>query len=79
MKVKFFAHLQTFTRCEETDIAAPRELSQDEIWAELEKKFPGISSYKSPTRLARNFTYAAPDSIFREGDEVALLPPVSGG
>jgi molybdopterin converting factor small subunit len=30
-------------------------------------------------RLARNGVYAGEGEIFLEGDEVALIPPVSGG
>ena len=79
MKVKFFAHLQTFTGCDEIDMPVSQKITPDELWAELEKKYPGILHYKTPTRLARNFVYADVDSIFHEGDEIALIPPVSGG
>ena len=79
MKVKFFAHLQTFTGCDGIDIPAPQTMTPDELWAVLEKQFPGIIHYKNPTRLARNFAYADAGSIFQPGDEIALIPPVSGG
>lgn len=29
--------------------------------------------------FAVNQSYAAPDTVLREGDELALIPPVSGG
>jgi molybdopterin converting factor subunit 1 len=79
MRVKFFAHLQSFTGCEEVDLPVSSAITQDEFWKALEEKFPGILSYRKPTRLARNFAYADADTTFREGDEIALIPPVSGG
>lgn len=79
MKVKFFSHLQAFTKCEGIDIPVPQKMTQDDLWAALETRFPGIMLYKHPTRLARNFTYADADSVFQDDDEIALIPPVSGG
>ena len=80
MKVKFFAHLQNVAGCEELAISPQREISADELWQILEEKIPGISRYKTSTRLARNCTYAAnADATFHPEDEIALIPPVSGG
>jgi molybdopterin synthase sulfur carrier subunit len=79
MKVKFFAHLQDLTRCGEIEISAPQGITQDALWSALEEKFPGIIRHKNHTRLAQNFSYADAGSIFNEQDEVALIPPVSGG
>lgn len=80
MKVKFFAHLQIVAGCEELAISSQRELTTDELWQILEKKIPGIIRYKASTRLAQNFTYAADaNATFHPEDEIALIPPVSGG
>ena len=79
MKVKFFAHLQDLTQCMETEIPAPHGITQEALWSALEERYPGIIHHKNHTRLARNFAYTAGDSIFKEGDEIALIPPVSGG
>jgi len=79
MKVKFFAHLRDLTQCGETEIAAQGTLTPDALWSALEQRFPGIIRHKTHTRLARNFTYADAGAIFHEGDEIALIPPVSGG
>jgi molybdopterin converting factor small subunit len=79
MKVKFFAHLQAHTQCAETDVPAPRDITQEALWSELETRFPGIIRYKHHTRLARNFAYIDTCCVFKEGDEIALIPPVSGG
>jgi molybdopterin converting factor subunit 1 len=79
MRVKFFAHLQGFAGCDETEIPVSSEMTQEDFWQALEQKFPGILRYKNTTRLARNFAYTEQGTTFREGDEIALIPPVSGG
>ena len=37
------------------------------------------AAFRSSVRLARNGEYARPDERFEPNDEVALIPPVSGG
>jgi sulfur-carrier protein len=44
----------------------------------LEKKFPALSSLKS-LFIAVNNEYAEENQSIRESDEIALIPPVSGG
>ena len=35
--------------------------------------------HRANTRLARNWEYTDRETRFTDGDEVALIPPVSGG
>ncbi len=41
--------------------------------------YPRLAGHRGAMLLAVNHAYATPDAILRDGDEVALLPPVSGG
>jgi molybdopterin converting factor small subunit len=54
-------------------------VTADELWAELLKRFPTLGGHRSSVRLAKNFEYTAALARFSDGDEVALIPPVSGG
>lgn len=40
---------------------------------------PGLQGHRETMFLAVNRAYAQSDTVLRNGDEVALLPPVSGG
>jgi sulfur-carrier protein len=51
----------------------------DELWPLLIARFPALSPYRGSVRLAINGTYAVPSDRVDSGDEVALIPPVSGG
>jgi molybdopterin synthase sulfur carrier subunit len=78
MRVLLFAHLK--------DVAGASELALDchnvdaaELWTRLAARCPELTAFRSSVRLARNLEYAAPDTRFYADDEVALIPPVSGG
>lgn len=55
---------------EGVDIKALREI--------LHQKYPNLSNYKNFS-VAVNMEYATDDVILKNGDTVALIPPVSGG
>ncbi len=45
----------------------------------IAEQFPALARLAAVSRLAVNYEYASPDQVLTETDEVALLPPVSGG
>ncbi len=79
MRVLFFAQLQDATGCSTVELAAASPLNARQLWTELLQRFPALAAHRLHVRLARNWEYAAPDSTFADNDEVALIPPVSGG
>ena len=52
--------------------------SAGELKTALEQAYPRLQQLKS-WMLAVNNEYAAADTPIGEGDEIALIPPVSGG
>lgn len=42
-------------------------------------KYPRLAGHRGTMLLAVNHAFAGADRVLKEGDEVALLPPVSGG
>ena len=79
MKILFFAHLQVIAGCNEIQLPAPAGLTENGLWSLLETRFPGLAKQRPFTLLARNCAYASKDCVFCDEDEVALIPPVSGG
>lgn len=55
----------------ETSVAAVR----DRLLAE----HPELSQLRDVTRFGVNLQFVEPDTILQDGDEVVLIPPVSGG
>ena len=54
-------------------------LSLRELVDGVVAKYPRLAGHRDTMLLAVNHDLAASDRILRDGDEVALLPPVSGG
>ena len=50
-----------------------------QLWSALSGEIPLFSRFRSAPPAAVNREYAAPDTVLRDGDEVAFLPPVAGG
>jgi molybdopterin synthase sulfur carrier subunit len=40
---------------------------------------PQLAQWRNLTRFGINLQFVAPDTLMQEGDEVVLIPPVSGG
>ncbi|HUA39759.1 MAG TPA: molybdopterin converting factor subunit 1 [Candidatus Sulfopaludibacter sp.] len=79
MRVLFFAQLKDATGCDSVELAPPAPWTGDQLWTELLRTFPKLAVHRSQARLARNWEYAPADALFSNADEVALIPPVSGG
>ncbi len=45
----------------------------------LQETYPELARWLGSTRVAVNCEYVAGDTVLHDGDEVALIPPVSGG
>jgi molybdopterin converting factor subunit 1 len=77
--VRLFARLR--------DIAGAAELRREvspgatigTVWRQLVGEFPDMAGYERTISSAVNADYARMDHAVRDGDEVAFLPPVSGG
>ena len=55
------------------------ETTLDELWSLLAERHPDLSPMRATLAFAVNGEYARGDVRVSPGDEVAVLPPVSGG
>ncbi len=60
------------------DFALENEVTTVDLKAALEERYPSLAELSSYL-LAVNNEYAAPDLTIGAKDEVAIIPPVSGG
>jgi molybdopterin converting factor subunit 1 len=78
VRILFFAHLKDVTGQAEVEMTAG-ELDADGLWQKLIAAYPGLARFRGSVRLARNQEYVGREARFTDADEVALIPPVSGG
>ncbi|HXF09271.1 MAG TPA: MoaD/ThiS family protein [Desulfuromonadaceae bacterium] len=79
MHILFFAQVKDAVGVSEMSLTISGPLRIDEVWARLTQAQPKLAPFQKTTRLARNGEYAEAGTIFSDADEVALIPPVSGG
>lgn len=79
MKVVFFAQSRQAAGRDEWQIEATHAMTIPEFWARLREAFPALAPLEKTARLARRETYLLPGERIEPQDEIAVIPPVSGG
>ncbi len=79
VRVLFFGMLKDLVGKPADEIELPNGASVRDVLTLYESQIPRLKDALPSLALAVNQQYAGPDTKLRAGDEVALLPPVSGG
>lgn len=77
--VRLFAMQREAAGTRRVTLELPAGATIDDAWAALVGRFPVLAPGRPTVRFARNGAYADPDEALADGDEVACIPPVSGG
>ena len=79
IEVLLFASLADEADAPPTTVELPDGASVAQLRERLGAENPGLAERLSQIRIAVNQEFAGDDTVIREGAEVALIPPVSGG
>jgi len=79
IRVKLFASVREIVGQKELVLEVPDDVKASAIPHLLASEYPRLQALVSFLKTAVNHEYADGERILVEGDEVALLPPVSGG
>ncbi|MFQ5837863.1 MAG: molybdopterin converting factor subunit 1 [Thermoplasmata archaeon] len=78
VKVRLFASLREEVGQEVVELEVPDACSVESLLKAFTSRYPGSEAVGS-VLVAVNKEVAGPEDAVKEDDEVALLPPVSGG
>jgi len=79
IKVRLFAAYREAVGRGEMDLEVEGVLSPLDLWRRLGEEHPPLLEFGPSLLVAVNGEYAPLDRPLKEGDEVAFIPPVSGG
>ena len=79
VRVLFFGVLRDLAGKSSDSLQLPDGASVRDVVTRYEREIPALQKHISSIALAVNEHYASPDTKLKANDEIALLPPVSGG
>ena len=79
VRLLFFAVLRDIAGTDERRLAVADGTTARDVWQSLRGEYAKLSEYAQPPMIAINESYAPPETILRDGDELAFIPPVAGG
>jgi molybdopterin synthase catalytic subunit len=79
IRIRLFALQRELAGTREIALELPPGATVEAGWQALVERHPVLAPGRPSMRFARNGEYADPGDALAEGDELAFIPPVSGG
>jgi len=79
VRVRYLGPLREIAGREAETVEVADDTFLGELYATLQQRIPKLQQFRHAVALAVNCEYSGSETRLREGDEVALIPPVSGG
>lgn len=79
MQVRFFARYAELVGRSEAAVSVALPATVGDVLRQVREDFPGARALPERPLAAVNLQHVKLDARVRDGDEVALLPPIAGG
>jgi molybdopterin synthase catalytic subunit len=79
VRVLFFGVLKDLVGCAEDTIEVDAGTSVGDVFEQYSQRFETLRGKRPSILFARNQEFTVPDALLADHDEIAFLPPVSGG
>ncbi|MBW4657442.1 MAG: MoaD/ThiS family protein [Drouetiella hepatica Uher 2000/2452] len=77
--VKLFAAYQEACGVPALILHLPSGAAVGQVRDRLIEQYPELEQWRDVTRFGLNLQFVEPGAVLQDGDEVVLIPPVSGG
>jgi len=77
--IRLFGRLHDLAGANEVQRELPDDATVAEAWKQLVREHPSMAAYARSVSAAVNADFSRMTARLADGDEVAFLPPVSGG
>lgn len=77
--LKLFAAYQEVYGVSELQLTFPPNTTVSQVLERIVTEYPQLEKWQEVTKFGVNLNFVPPDTILQDGDEVVLIPPVSGG
>ena len=79
IRIQMFARARDLAEASEVTLTLPEGATVADLKKQLREEFPALKELLSHCAVAVNNDFAKDEQQVQEKDEIALLPPVSGG
>ena len=79
VRILFFASVREAVGCREMEMEIPEGTSAGDLKTRLVGMYPDLAGIQQSISLAVNAEYVGEEKILHQDDDVAFIPPVSGG
>ncbi|HYM84719.1 MAG TPA: MoaD family protein [Candidatus Dormibacteraeota bacterium] len=79
VRVRLFAMQRELAGTRQVELELQEPATIEDAWSSVVERFPALAPGRASVRFARNGEYAPATEPLADGDEVAFIPPVSGG
>ena len=79
INLKLFAAYQEALGCPDVSMTLPEGTTVKEVCDLICTEHPELKQWQELTRFGINLQFVDADTVLNDGDEVVLIPPVSGG
>jgi molybdopterin converting factor subunit 1 len=79
VKVLFFGRVRELTGITEEAVEIPEGATLADLFDRYAARFPQLTGFRASLVASRNQEFASWDTLLSREDDIAFLPPVSGG
>ncbi|MDE5079662.1 MAG: MoaD/ThiS family protein [Trichodesmium sp. St2_bin6] len=77
--LKLFAVYQEAYKIPEVQLSISPGTTVSQLLERVISQYPELEKWQDVTKFGINLNFVPPETILQDGDEVVLIPPVSGG